>query len=63
VVLRKELRARREVADTSDVFITTTVETTALTAPVHVPPPPAVPSLDGAITLSPEEHLLASTNY
>jgi hypothetical protein len=41
----------------------TRVETTALTAPVHVPPPAAVPSLDGAVTLSAEEHLLASANY
>jgi hypothetical protein len=63
VVLQKEPRARREVADTSDVFITTRVETTALTAPTHVPPPAAVPSLDGAVTLSAEEHLLASANY
>jgi hypothetical protein len=63
VVLQKELQARRDVADTSDVFITTRVETTALTAPVHVPPPAAVPSLDGAVILSVEEHLLASASY
>jgi hypothetical protein len=63
VVLRKEPRARRKVVDTSDVFITTTVETTALTAPRHVPLLPTVPTLNGAMTLSIEEHLLASANF
>jgi hypothetical protein len=63
VVLQKELRARHKVADTSNVFITTTVETTTLTAPRHVPPPPTIPSLNGAMTLSTEEHLLVSANY
>jgi hypothetical protein len=63
VVLQKEPRARREVADTSDVFITTTVETAGLTAPAHVPAPPATPCLDGATTLSIEENLLASAGY
>jgi hypothetical protein len=57
VVLHKEPRARREVANTSDVFITTAVETTTLTAPF------TVLSLDGAITLSTEKHLLASAKY
>jgi hypothetical protein len=63
VVLHKEPRARREVVDTSDVFITTSVETSGLTAPVHIPEPPSVASLDGAVTLSVEEHLLASARY
>jgi hypothetical protein len=63
VVLWKEPRARREVADTSDVFISTSVETSALTAPAHIPPPPTIPSLDGTITLSVEENLLASASY
>jgi hypothetical protein len=59
VVLRKEPRARREVVDTSDVFITTSMETSGLTAPAHIPEPPSVASLDGTVTLSIEEHLLA----
>jgi hypothetical protein len=63
VVLHKEPRARREVVDTSDVFITTSVETSGLTAPAHIPEPPLVASLDGAITPSVEEHLLASARY
>jgi hypothetical protein len=49
--------------DTSDVFITTSVETSGLTAPAHIPEPPSVASLDGTITLSVEEHLLASARY
>jgi hypothetical protein len=63
VVLHKEPRAKREVVDTSDVFITTSVETSGLTAPAHIPEPPLVASLDGAITPSVEEHLLASARY
>jgi hypothetical protein len=63
VVLRKEPRARREVADTSDVFITTTVETAGLTAPADVPPPPTTASLDGAVILFAEKHLLSYAHY
>jgi hypothetical protein len=63
VVLRKEPCARLEVVDTSDVFITTSVETSGLTAPAHIPEPPSVAFLDGAVTLSVEEHLLASARY
>jgi hypothetical protein len=63
VVLQNKPRARWEVASTLDVFITTTVETSGLTAPTDVSPPPTVPSLDGATTLSVEEHLLASAAY
>jgi hypothetical protein len=63
VVLQNEPWARREVASTPDVFITTTVETSGLTVPTDVPPPPTVPSLDGATTLSVEEHLLVSAAY
>jgi hypothetical protein len=36
VILSNAPRAKREVADTSNVFITTSVETTGLTAPAHV---------------------------
>jgi hypothetical protein len=56
-------KAGWKVVLTSDVFITTTVETTALTAPRHVPLLPTVPTLNGAMTLSIEEHLLASANF
>jgi hypothetical protein len=63
VVLRNEPRAKWEVADTSDIFITTSVETTGLTAPTHVPAPPTILSLESAIPLSVEEHLLASAKY
>jgi hypothetical protein len=63
VVLRKEPHARREVVDTLDVFIITSVETSGLTVLAHVPEPPSIASLDGAITLSVEEHLLASARY
>jgi hypothetical protein len=57
-VLRSEARARREVVDTSDVFIATSVETGGLTAPELVPPLPQTTSLVGAIELSMEDHLL-----
>ena len=63
VVLCKEPRAMQEVVDTSDVFITTSVETRGLATPAHVPEPPSIASLDGAITLSVEEYLLASARY
>jgi hypothetical protein len=63
VVLSNKSRARCEVADTSDVFITTTVETIGLTTPAHVLAPSIVLSLDGAITLCTKEHLLASAKY
>jgi hypothetical protein len=38
VVLRNDAGARREVVDTSNVFITTTVEASGLTAPSSLPP-------------------------
>jgi hypothetical protein len=47
VVLRSDARARREVVDTSDVFIATTVETKGLIAPELVPPLPQTTSLVG----------------
>jgi hypothetical protein len=61
--LRKEARSRREVLDTSDIFITTTIESTGLVAPETVPSPPQTTSLVGAIELSAEENLLATTQY
>jgi hypothetical protein len=63
VVLQKEARAKREVVDSSDVFISTTVETSGLTAPEVVRRPSQIPSLIGAEQLSPEENLLAQTHY
>ena len=63
VVLQKEARAKREVLDTSDVFISTTVETRGLTAPQSIPTPPQVASLIGAQELSEEENLLAHATY
>jgi hypothetical protein len=59
VVLEKQALAKREVVDTADVFITTTVETSGLTAPGSIPTTPGTPSLVGALELSAEENLLA----
>jgi hypothetical protein len=49
--------------DTSDVFITTTVEANGLIALEDVPTPPLIVSLDGAIKLSAKEHLLATAKF
>jgi archaeosine-15-forming tRNA-guanine transglycosylase len=54
VVLWKEARPMREVIDTADVFITTTVESRGLVAPETVSRPPESTSLLGAIELSVE---------
>jgi hypothetical protein len=56
VVLQNEARSRREVVDTLDVFITTTVEASGLIAPKDVSTPPT-------IELSAKEHLLATANF
>jgi hypothetical protein len=58
VVLRSEAWTRREVLDTSDVFISTTVEIEGLTAPDSPPPLPGT-----AIELLTEENLLATTIF
>jgi hypothetical protein len=63
VVLRKEASTRREVVQTADVFITTSVESMGLIAPDEVPPPPNTASLLGAIELFAEDHLLAAATY
>jgi hypothetical protein len=63
VVLRKEPRARREVLNTIDTFITMSVEATGLTAPQEIPAPPRIASLVGAIELSAEDNLLANAKY
>jgi hypothetical protein len=52
VVLRKEVHAQRQVADNSDVFITTSCEATGLRTPQQVPPPPSTAFLVGTIELS-----------
>jgi hypothetical protein len=50
--LQKEAWSRREVVDTSDIFITTTVEASGLIAPEDVSTLLLMVSLDGAIELS-----------
>jgi hypothetical protein len=63
VVLRKEARAKREVLENADVFITTSVESSGLTVPARIPPPPSTASLVGAIQLSAQDQLLAMAAY
>jgi hypothetical protein len=63
VVLQKEVRAQRQVADNADVFITTSVHPTGLTAPERVPRPLHTASLVGAIELSAEDQLLAQAQF
>jgi hypothetical protein len=60
VVLQKETQSRREIVDTSHVFITTRVEASGLIAPEELSSPPQTASLDGAIELSARNHLLAA---
>ena len=62
VVLRSDVRASREVVDTSDVFITT-VEASGMTAPSSLPPLLEATSLVGAIELSTEDNLLADVTF
>jgi hypothetical protein len=62
-VLRKEARSKCEVVNTADVFITTTSEASGLTVPTEVPAHPTTQSLMGAIELSVEDNLLATTTY
>jgi hypothetical protein len=63
VVLRKEARAKREVLDRMDAFITTTGESTGLTAPRTLPNLASSANLVGAIELSVEDNLLALEAY
>ena len=63
VVLRKEARARREVVDTVDAFISTRVESTGLRAPNTFPDTTQVVNLVGAIEPTDEENLLAHGGY
>jgi hypothetical protein len=57
------IRSRREVKDTSDVFITTIVEANGLIVLEDVSIPPLIVSLDGAIKLSAKKHLLATAKF
>lgn len=63
VVLRSETRARREVAEKADAFITTTVEAAGLMAPRRLTAPSETTNLVGAIELSEEDNLLAQGRY
>jgi hypothetical protein len=63
VVLRKEARGKREVAENTNAFITTSVESAGLTARPDIPPPPNQASLVGAIQLIPQEQLLAMAAF
>lgn len=63
VVLSKEARARREVVDTTNAFISTTVESTRLRAPQTLPVPTEMVNLVGAIELTEEKNLLALASY
>jgi hypothetical protein len=63
VVLRKDARARREVLDTTDAFISTIVQSSGLRALEVIPTPPIAASLVGAIELSTEDTHLATVEY
>ncbi len=63
VVLRKEARAKREVVDTADAFISTTVDSVGLVAPRQLPRTMQSVNLVGAIELSVEENILAQVAY
>ena len=63
VVLQKEARARREVVDTVDTFISTRVESNGLRAPHTFPRAIEVANLVGAIELTDEENLVAHAGY
>ena len=63
VVLHKDARSKREVLETADAFISTTVETAGLSAPGTLPRPPEVVNLVGTIELSVEDNLLALEQF
>ena len=63
VVLRKEARSKREEQDTTNVFITTTVEVRGMSALERVPPPPSTACLVGAIELSHIDNMLAIARF
>ena len=63
VVLCKDARTRKDVLDTLDVFITTTVESRGLIVLDEVPILPSTASLIEAIELSAKDHLLACASF
>ena len=63
VVLLKEVLAQKQIANNTDVFITTSVDASSLTTSKRVPPPPNTTSLVGVIELSAHDQLLAMTAY
>ena len=63
VVLQNEARARREVVNTVDAFISTRVESIGLRAPNTFPDAREAVNLIGAIKLTEEENLLAHGGY
>ena len=62
-MLYKDARSKREVLETADAFISTTVETTGLSALGTLPRPPEAMNLVGAIELSVEDNLLALEQF
>jgi hypothetical protein len=63
VVLRKEARSKKEMANVKDVFITTTINPNGLNAMMGLSPPPTVVSLIGVIQLSDKNNLLACAKF
>ena len=63
VVLRKEARSKHRVVDTTDVFITTTLEASDFGIPIEVQARPLPILLVGAIEFFVEEDLIASATY
>ena len=63
VVLRKEARAKREVLESTDPFISTTVKSAGLSNSEQLPLSMRTVNLMGAIELSTEDNLLAHEAY
>jgi len=63
VVLWKEVLSCREVANIEDMFITTTIETCGLSAPITLLAPPSTMSLIGAIKLFDKDNTLALSRF
>ena len=64
VVFWKEKKLdQKEEQDTTNVFITTSLEVVGMSALERVPPPPSSTSLVGAIELSDVDNLLATAKF
>jgi len=63
VVLRKEARAKSEVVDHMDAFITTMTKSTGLIAIGMCPIPPNALNIVGVIELSKKDNLLVQVQY